>query len=469
MLKEHTNKFNRLFRAADLILILASFHAAYLCRLGIPPFFTDLPIQYQIFFPGYLVAWFILSHRFGIYESRRLASFKKEAWDVAKTVTVCLLVGEVVGFFMRDLPLSRLFLFYLWILQVSSLLLFRFQIREFLKYIRKRGYNFRNILIVGRNERARTFFEKVNKSPELGLRVLGFIDGPIGFRTQRAEGNLLGEVKDLETILKNHVVDEVFVFLPIKYFYSEIEEVLRVCEKTGIEIKIPTDIFGRNFARATVSIYADLPVIDLYSSPKMNMQLIIKRLLDILVSASLLIVFSPVFAVVSILIKSTSEGPVLFKQKRVGYNGRIFNCLKVRTMIRNADEMKIHLLALNEMEGPVFKIKKDPRVTKVGRFLRKFSIDELPQLINVLIGDMSLVGPRPPIPAEVKQYDLEDRRRLSMRPGITCLWQVNGRSNVSFKDWMKLDMEYIDKWSLLLDFKILAKTIPAVLKSSGAV
>jgi len=341
-------------------------------------------------------------------------------------------------------------------------------VRAFLKYIRKHGYNFRNILIVGRNDRSDTFLKRIKELSELGVQVLGFIDGPNGFHGQPPEGNSLGELKDLETILRNQVVDEVFVFLPIKTFYSEIKEVLHVCEKAGIEVKIPTDLFSRNFARAKVSIYADLPVIDFYTSPKMNMQLMVKGLLDFIVSAIFLLLFSPLFLVVSVLIKATCEGPVFFKQSRVGYNGRIFSCLKFRTMIRNADEMKKELLALNEMDGPVFKIRKDPRVTKVGRFLRKTSIDELPQLINALIGDMSQVGPRPPVPEEVKQYDLEDRRRLSMRPGITCLWQVNGRSNVSFKDWMKLDMEYIDKWSLLLDFKILAKTISAVLKSSGA-
>jgi len=168
------------------------------------------------------------------------------------------------------------------------------------------------------------------------------------------------------------------------------------------------------------------------------------------------------------LIKATSKGPVFFVQQRIGYNGRLFNCLKFRTMIENAEEIKKDLKKLNEMDGPVFKIKNDPRITKVGRFLRKTSIDELPQIINVLKGDMSLVGPRPPVPDEVSQYELEDRRRLSMRPGITCIWQVNGRNAIGFDKWMELDRQYIDNWSLWLDIKILAKTIPAVLRGSGA-
>jgi lipopolysaccharide/colanic/teichoic acid biosynthesis glycosyltransferase len=183
----------------------------------------------------------------------------------------------------------------------------------------------------------------------------------------------------------------------------------------------------------------------------------------------LLFFFSPVFLIVSILIKTDSKGPVFFRQQRVGYNGRLFTCLKFRTMINNAEESRDELLHLNEMTGPVFKITHDPRMTRMGRFLRQTSLDELPQFINVLKGDMSLVGPRPPLPSEVEQYQCEDRRRLSMKPGITCLWQVSGRSNIPFEKWMELDKEYIDNWSLKLDLKILVKTIPAVLRGSGAV
>jgi exopolysaccharide biosynthesis polyprenyl glycosylphosphotransferase len=309
----------------------------------------------------------------------------------------------------------------------------------------------------------------IEESPDLGLRILGFLDAP------NDTGNvfllkykLIGGLDDLEEILRNKIVDEVFVFLPIKSFYSEIEEILHVCENIGVEVKIPTDLFSLKLAKSTVSEYGAVSVIDLYTSPIITWQLLIKRLIDITASAVLLILLSPLFAVVSILIKGTFRGPVFFKQQRVGYNGRFFNCLKFRTMVENAEALQKDLLRLNEMEGPVFKIKNDPRVTKVGRVLRKTSIDELPQLINVLKGDMSLVGPRPPIPSEVNEYVLKDRRRLSMRPGMTCLWQVKGRNAIPFEKWMELDREYIDNWSLMLDFKILAKTIPAVLRGSGA-
>jgi exopolysaccharide biosynthesis polyprenyl glycosylphosphotransferase len=390
--------------------------------------------------------------------------------DVFKTTIICFAIATIPPFFIREYPLSRIFLVYLWLLQTGSLILFRLILRETLKYIRRQGYDFREILIVGRNDRSAELVKKIEESPELGLRILGFLDAPNGENGVTFSPNckFMGEVDNLEKILRDQVVDEVFIFLPIKSFYSEIEKILRICENIGVEVKIPTDLFNLKLAKSTVSLYGGVSVIDLYTSPKMSWQLLLKRLIDITASSVLLIFLSPLFAVVSFLIKRTSKGPVFFKQQRVGYNGRLFNCLKFRTMVENAEELRDDLLELNEMDGPVFKIKNDPRLTKVGKILRKTSIDELPQFINVLRGDMSLVGPRPPIPSEVKEYELVDRRRLSMRPGITCLWQVNGRNSIPFEKWMELDRQYIDQWSLWLDFKILAKTIPAVLRGSGA-
>ena len=470
MLKQYTKSFANAFRLVDVLIIICSFYIAYGLRFGeINLNIFDYPKQFQILLPIYLLVWIYFSNRFQLYSSKRMISFYQEALDVCKTTIICLAISIIPPFFVRENPLSRLFLLYLWVLQTGSLILFRFTTRGFLKYIRSRGYNYREILFVGRNDRAAQLVKKIEESPELGLRILGFLDAPNG------KGNvfflnykLIGGLDDLEEILRHQIVDEVFVFLPIKSFYSEIDKILHICEHVGVEVKIPTDLFSLKLAKSTVSEYGAVSVIDLYTSPKITWQLLIKRLIDITSSAVLLILLSPLFAVVSILIKGTSKGPVFFKQQRVGYNGRFFNCLKFRTMLENAEALQKGLLRLNEMEGPVFKIKNDPRVTKVGRILRKLSIDELPQLMNVLKGEMSLVGPRPPIPGEVNQYELKDRRRLSMKPGITCLWQVNGRNAIPFEKWMELDKEYIDHWSLWLDFKIIAQTIPAVLKSSGA-
>lgn len=467
MLKQYKKPFANTFRFTDVLIVICSFYLAYALRFGVISLnIFNLPEHYQILFAIYLVVWIYFSNRFQLYSSKRLIKFGHEILDVCKTTTLCLAIATIPPFFIREYPLSRIFLVYLWVFQSGSLFLFRFTLRETLKYIRRRGYDFREILIIGRNDRSAELLKKIEESPELGLHILGLLDAPNGENDFTFPPNykFMGGLDNLEKILRDQVVDEVFIFLPIRSFYSEIDKILRICEHVGVEVKIPTDLFSLKLAKSTVSLYGDVSVIDLYTSPKMTWQLIAKRLIDITASSVLLILLSPLFGVVSFLIKRTSKGPVFFKQQRVGYNGRLFNCLKFRTMVENAEELRDDLLELNEMGGPVFKIRNDPRLTTLGKILRKTSIDEMPQFINVLRGDMSLVGPRPPIPSEVKEYELMDRRRLSMRPGITCLWQINGRNSIPFEKWMELDREYIDQWSLWFDLKILIKTIPAVFK-----
>ncbi len=469
MLKKHSRSLEKLLSFIDIFTIILSLLSVSYWMFGAD--FINVfsqPVQYQILFLVYMISWLYLSHRFHLYASRRTSRFRKEIWEIVKTTSLSLAVASVPAFFIREFPLSRIFLLYLWASQVLLLISFRFILRKTLQYVRSHGYNYRNVLIIGRNSRSAEMVKRIKASPELGLRILGFVDSPNGGKRQGVKDGLMGTVDDLETVLKRNVVDEVLIFLPIKSFYLEIQEIIHICETAGVEAKIPTDLFTRKIARSTISHYDGVPVIDLYTSPKMSVQLFTKRLIDVLLSASLLTLLSPLFLLVSLMVKITSPVPVFFVQRRVGYNGRTFGCFKFRTMVQNAEERKKELLGLNELAGPVFKIKNDPRVTPLGRYLRKASIDELPQLINVFLGDMSLVGPRPPIPSEVDQYDLRTLRRLSMRPGITCLWQVNGRNSIPFDKWMELDRKYIDEWSLGLDAKILLKTIPAVLKASGA-
>ena len=470
ILKHYAKEFTSLVRLCDVFLLLLSFSVAYALRYGVVPLpILALHTQYQIFLPACLIGWIYFSNRFQLYASKRMVPFSREAFDIGKAVTICIAIAAIPSFFLRDEPLSRIFLVSLWQLQIGSLVLFRFVLRETLRYTRRRGYNYRQIVIVGRNDRADTIVKMVEESPELGMRILGFIDSANGKDTLRSFDNytLLGNLDDLEAILREQVVDEVFVLLPIKSFYAEIEKILGICESVGVEAKISADLFNIRLAKMHVSLFGDAPLIDYYTGPRMSWQLLLKRLIDIAMSACLLILHAPLFALAAFAIKCTSRGPVFFKQPRVGYNGRTFNCLKFRTMVQNAEELRDGLMNLNEVDGPVFKIRNDPRITGIGRILRKASFDELPQLINVLRGDMSLVGPRPPLPGEVSQYDLSDLRRLSMRPGITCLWQVKGRNRLNFAEWMKLDQAYIDHWSLLLDLRILAQTIPTVLKGTG--
>jgi exopolysaccharide biosynthesis polyprenyl glycosylphosphotransferase len=471
MLKKHAKSFAWIFRLCDAFLISLAFYGAYFLRNGlgdINP--VALPLQFRVFLSAYLlVAWFYLSQQLSLYSSKRFTRFRVEIFDVCKITISALIIAILPSFFIREHPLSRLFLIYFCSLLLSGLISFRLILRETLKYIRRRGYNYRQVLIVGQNSRSANLANKILESPHLGLRILGFIDAPndkVRFENL-ANFNIMGNLEDLEKILRRNVVDEVLVTLPMKSFYSEIYKILSICEKTGVEFKIPTDLFSLKVAKSKITNYDEYQMIDFYTSPRMSCQLLIKRFIDLMFSAILLIIMAPLFVLIGLLIKIDSGGPVFFKQKRVGYNGRIFCCLKFRTMVKNAENIKKNLLTSNEMDGPVFKMKNDPRVTRVGKILRRTSIDELPQLINVFWGDMSLVGPRPPIPNEVNQYDLDDRRRLSMKPGITCLWQISGRNSIPFEKWMELDRQYIEHWSLGLDFKILLKTIPVVLKGSG--
>jgi len=268
---------------------------------------------------------------------------------------------------------------------------------------------------------------------------------------------------------REHVVDEVVISLPLKSQYKTASRIAALSEEQGIVVRYLPDIFDLKSSHMKTVSLEGLSLVSNYTGAMEGWQVEMKRLLDILISGIALIIFLPFFLITATAIKLTSSGPVFFVQERIGLNKRRFRVYKFRTMVPDAEKKQTELESLNEVSGPVFKIKKDPRITSVGRILRKLSIDELPQLFNVLKGDMSLVGPRP---LPVRDYNgfSEDwhRRRFSVRPGITCLWQVNGRSDTAFEKWMELDMEYIDHWSLALDLRIVLKTIPAILKGAGA-
>jgi len=276
-------------------------------------------------------------------------------------------------------------------------------------------------------------------------------------------------VEQLNSLIADQPVDEVLVALPIDKYGPLVEMIVRQCEEQGIIVRVRTEMSHLQVARSYVDELQGVPVMTIQSGPADSWQLIMKRVIDVVGSAALLVALAPLFAVVGWLIRKDSPGPVFFTQERIGFNKRLFRLIKFRTMVDGADHQQSKLEHLNEAAGPVFKIKSDPRVTRVGKFLRRFSIDELPQLVNVLKGDMSLVGPRPLPLRDFDRFDTQwHKRRLSVKPGMTCLWQVNGRSNVTFDHWVQMDLEYIDNWSLGLDMKILLKTIPAIMRGSGA-
>jgi len=298
--------------------------------------------------------------------------------------------------------------------------------------------------------------------------VIGVINDESIRKVEKADNiEVIGTLEDLTEILHSYAVDQVMFVVP-RLRLTHIEDAIYSCETEGVKATIAVDLFDLTVAKSIPTELDGIPLISFETTTANEWQLFMKRSIDILLSGLGLLILTPLYSIAALLIKLSSRGPVLFKQKRIGLNGREFIFYKFRTMYDGSEKRRTELEALNEMDGPVFKIKKDPRITPVGRILRKFSIDELPQFLNVFLGHMSIVGPRPPLPDEVRQYQCWHRRRLSMRPGISCLWQISGRNNIDFENWMKLDLQYLDNWSLWLDFKILIKTIPAVVFGSGA-
>jgi exopolysaccharide biosynthesis polyprenyl glycosylphosphotransferase len=350
--------------------------------------------------------------------------------------------------------------------QLASVSAFRISILGFLRLARRRGRNVRNLLIAGSGPRAREVHRTVERHPEWGYRVVGFVDEGDYPADPGIPAEAVHKFVDMPALIREQVIDEVIAACPRSVFGS-LGSLVAICAQAGLPITLLTDIFGDYLPPPQVTRFDTMAALSFSPVHHSRSKLGVKRAIDAVGSGVLLLLAAPIIGAAAVAIKLTSPGPVFFRQNRCGLYGRRFEMLKLRTMVLDAEDRQTTLLDLNEMDGPVFKIKNDPRVTKVGAILRRFSIDELPQLWNVLRGDMSLVGPRPPIPLEVARYQTFERRRLSVRPGITCLWQVNGRNAIDFADWVKLDVEYIDTWSLKNDFKILLRTIPVVLNGSG--
>jgi exopolysaccharide biosynthesis polyprenyl glycosylphosphotransferase len=326
-------------------------------------------------------------------------------------------------------------------------------------------------LILGTNQRAIDFAQRLEESPDRGYRLLGFVDDPW---TNLDEFIVSGlpfacDFAALPDYLRRNVVDEVAFYLPLRSYYEYCSQVAAMCEEHGIIMRFASDIFTLKTVQSRPEEVDGSHSIATYIGGRDGWPLVIKRAIDLTLSFTLIVLLSPLLLAVAALIKFTSAGPIFFSQERLGLNKRRFLIYKFRTMIPGAEQRLAELESLNEVSGPVFKIKNDPRITPLGKFLRRTSIDELPQLFNVLKGDMSLVGPRPLPVRDYEGFNQDwQRRRFSIQPGLTCLWQVAGRSSIPFEQWMQLDLQYMDEWSLWLDLKILARTIPAVVKGSGA-
>ena len=473
-------------------ITLLSFWASYHLR-GLLPFQRNPELYpFRDYFPiiGFVVLlWPLLLYRQRLYHAQRLKTLASHWTRLAKVHLYGGLGLALVVFAAKLAWVSRSLILIFLVVSVLSLGMERSVVLSVLHALRRGGRNTRNAILVGVTNRAFEIAAAAEGHPEWGLRIIGFLDlgGRKGAHTPALDTentadapnnghgtgsrpsatSLLGSIEDLPLLLERHVVDEV-IFCVSARELDRVSEAIAETELRGINSRLVADFVDLKIAHTEVGYLNGVPILTFAALPQSASDLMIKRLLDVVLASVSLVVASPVMALITAAIKLDSQGPVLFTQERVGQNGRRFTLYKFRTMAAGTDGVLAELQQRNEMNGPVFKLRRDPRVTRAGRFLRRWTLDELPQLWNVLRGEMSLVGPRPPLPHEVAQYETWQRRRLSMKPGMTGLWQISGRNEIDFDEWMRLDLTYIDNWSVKEDLRILARTLPAVISGRGA-
>lgn len=416
----------------------------------------------------------------GVYNSQRMRTRTR---DMARRIAVASLEATLVlmaiAFTLKRDTTSRPFMLILPFVLFTLLILKTWIVRRALMRVRRQGYNYRSVILIGSGRTLTDLAATITGHPIWGLKIEGLITDrpecqgeafdPAAVPEAALGAPVLADLGRAPDVLWRTPVDEV-IFVPEAAPLAQLRPLLEICEEMGVRAHLPLNFYDARIAHPIIDRFDDLPVLSYWPTQVIGPALLFKYAFDRVAAAAALLALGPVLLGAALAIRLTSKrgAPVFFSQTRCGLNGRLFTLWKFRSMVVGAEARRDELEGLNEQAGPVFKMRRDPRVTAVGHWLRKFSLDELPQLWNVLKGDMSLVGPRPPLPGEVARYDRWQRRRLSMKPGITCLWQVMGRNTLSFETWMKLDLQYIDQWSLWTDFKILARTIYVVLTGYGA-
>jgi exopolysaccharide biosynthesis polyprenyl glycosylphosphotransferase len=466
----HYRKAKAVLGLADSILITLAFVAAYQTRSWLNfhkvvywLFYIDLPIAVLLLIVS-VICWLAIGYWFDLYEKLDSAHPRvviRDTFRQCSVGAVCLVLAE----YLLRLDLSRffvaLFAAYAWIL----LCVFRINAARVVGIVRRQLGTLHFVMIVGSGETARQMGKALEQSSDYGVRLVGFLEEQPG-QIQLSRTYEQYPLRRLPELLRQRVIDEIIFAIDSEKLRG-MEKVFLHCDEEGVRTRVVVDFFPHVNSQMYLEQFGSTHLLTFSAAPHDEIRLLLKRITDVLLAAAALVLLSPVMLLIALLIRMTSRGPVIFRQQRCGLNGRRFTFYKFRSMCDNAEELKASLLHLNR-KSTAFKIPDDPRLTRIGRFLRKFSIDEWPQLWNVLKGDMSLVGPRPAVPEEVEAYQAWQRRRLRMRPGLTCLWALAGRDNLDFDTWMKMDMQYIDTWSLELDWKIMLRTIPRVLTGSGA-
>ncbi|WP_232278714.1 sugar transferase [Paenibacillus sp. 481] len=465
--------FSFLFTASEISLITLIYFLLYSWRIHI-----EFNIPFELFelanprFISYLYFYFIFLIIYGFFILKfRVHSFiassglVDEIIKTSRALSFAIILAVGLSFLFKITDLSRIVITSFWLVTIVTTSIVRFIKRKLYLKLASQQLLAKSVIIVGAGKIGQALIKEFQQYKWLGYRVVGYIDDEININIEGI--SCLGKITDLRKLIENEIlIDEIIISIPSER--ELVHAIISDFRKSPIEIKIIPDMFNLVFSSVQVGNINSLPTVSLVRTPMKGAGYILKRTNDLLLSTIGLVLVLPVLLFTAVCIKLESRGPILYKQKRIGKNGKPFNMYKFRSMVQNADDLLTTLAQQNEVEGIAFKMKNDPRITKVGRFIRKYSIDELPQLFNVLRGNMSLIGPRPPLEIEVQQYGDWEWRRLEVLPGITGLWQVSGRSDLSFQQWINLDIYYIENWSIGLDFKILLKTIPVVLKGEGA-
>ncbi len=466
MVRRHTTALRALLMAVDFAAATVLFAVISVARYG-PDWINEwarLGLDGHLAALAYGAAWVMLVWLGGLYRLRARWSLRADAVGLLRATGLLALALITLLFLVHVSDASRLLIGVLLASTAALAIVTRVALRLLLTAARRRGYMTRFMLVVGANSAAQDFADRIERHADLGLVPIGHLSADdVDTRLTRP---VIGTLDEIERVLHDHVVDEVAICLPVER-WDMVEPVTRLCAGEGRAVRIPGDGRGPTVAGGRTEEFDGLTVTSLVYGPDRAVALFLKRAVDALLAGAFLVVLSPLFLVLALNIHRREGSPVLFRQTRVGLNGRRFTMFKFRTMLPDADERRGEVEHLNEVRGRAFKATNDPRLTGSGPFLRRTGLDELPQLWNVLRGDMSIVGPRPPLPSEVEGYDVWHRRRLSMKPGITGLWQVSARREAEFDRWVAIDLEYIDRWSLWLDLKIMARSVPAILAQQG--
>jgi len=456
----------------DALIINASFVLAYYIRFEL--LITKLPatIPHLSRFYGILVLvtllWLALFKLLGLYDKRDITSASDEASSIIGANIVGTFVLLALLFLYRGFWFSRGVLLYALLICSSLMILSRYMLNYFQKELYKRGVGVRRTLIVGAGEIGQGLAYKIQAEKETGYLAVGFLDDDPDKRSKKYHNvPVIGGTENIKQKIKEHGIDEIIVATS-RLPQQKVLDIIMECESEGVEFKLVPGILEIIASRVSTDEIGGIPLLSIREIRLQGLNALLKRMVDILLSSAVLLVLSPVLLLVIAAIKIDSRGPIFFTQQRMGKDGKVFLLYKFRSMITGAEDLFAKVVEEKGGDLIRFKAKDDPRITRVGKILRKLSIDEVPQLMNVLKGDMSLVGPRPPVPLEVERYSEWHRKRLRVRPGITGLWQVSGRSELPFEDMVRLDIYYIENWSLWMDFRIILRTFPAVLFGSGA-